>query len=76
MKLSEIEKLHPSRCRIAWMRLAALALVASLVAAGSGCTMAVSVGAKLVGSAVDDADVKKKSEKLIGTDLAAADECL
>ena len=74
MNRSEIQKLHPSRRRIALMRLVTLALVASLAAAGSGCTMAASIGIKLIGSAVDDADVKKHSERLIGANLAAADE--
>ena len=74
MHRTQIEEFHHIRRRIALMRLAAFALIASLAAAGSGCSTAVSIGIKLIGSAVDDADVKKHAKKLIGAELAAADE--
>lgn len=74
MYRSGLEAIHSGRRRIVLMRLAALVGVASLAAAGSGCTAAVSIGVKLIGSAVDDADVKKHSKTLIGAELAAADE--
>ncbi len=74
MFLAEIEELNNDPRRTSWLRVATLVLVATLAAAGSGCTAAVSIGVKLIGSAVDDADVKKHSAKLIGAELAAADE--
>jgi hypothetical protein len=39
----------------------------------SGCTTAVSTGVKLVGSAVDHADVDKHQKNLMGKDASAAD---
>ena len=74
MFLAEIEESNNGPRRTSWLRLATLVLAATLAAAGSGCTAAVSIGVKLIGSAVDDADVKKHSAKLIGAELAAADE--
>ncbi len=74
MYRADIGVFNNSPRRASWVRLATLALVATLAAAGSGCTAAVSIGVKLIGSAVDDADVKKHSEKLLGAELTAADE--
>lgn len=74
MNRADIKEFNNRPRRTSWVRLATLALVATLAAAGSGCSAAVSIGVKLIGSAVDDADVKKHSAKLIGAELAAADE--
>jgi hypothetical protein len=40
----------------------------------AGCTAAVSTGIKLVGAAVDDADVTERKKQLINADPAKADE--
>ncbi len=74
MYRADIERFNNGPRRTSWLRLATLVLIPTLAAAGSGCTAAVSIGVKLIGSAVDDADVKKHSAKLIGAELAAADE--
>ncbi|MCZ6699848.1 MAG: hypothetical protein O7D94_13020 [Planctomycetota bacterium] len=74
MVRADIERFNNRPRRTSWLRLATLVLIPTLAAAGSGCTAAVSIGVKLIGSAVDDADVKKHSEKLLGAELAAADE--
>ncbi|MHC5112694.1 MAG: hypothetical protein ACYTHJ_22795, partial [Planctomycetota bacterium] len=55
-------------------RLASLALLAGLVTSLSGCLAAAGVGVKLVGSAVDDADIKEREAQLMRAPVARADE--
>ena len=62
---------QPSR---SLLRLASLALLATIGAASSGCVSAVGIGVQLVGKAVDTADVKKREKKLLGARPSAADE--
>lgn len=72
----ERETENPVTCytQTSSLRLATFALLTAVVAASSGCTTAVSVGVKLVGSAVDRADVSNLAKKLIGNKSASADE--
>ncbi len=55
-------------------RASACAVLVAIMATGSGCVSAVSVGVKLVGSVVDRVDVDDLEEKLVGGDVAAADK--
>lgn len=48
-----------------------MVLVAVAIPSG-GCVSAVGIGVKLVGKAVDTADVQKREQELIGADLSAA----
>ena len=56
------------------LRLASYMLLAAIGAFSSGCVSAVGIGVKLVGKAVDVADVKKREKELLGARLSAADE--
>ena len=56
------------------LRLASYMLLAAIGAFSSGCISAVGIGVKLVGKAVDVADVKKREKELLGARLSAADE--
>ena len=56
------------------LHLASYMLLAAIGAFSSGCVSAVGIGVKLVGKAVDAADVKKREKELLGAKLSAADE--
>jgi len=62
------------RVRRPLLRLASYTMLAAIGASSSGCISAVGVGVKLVGKAVDTADVKKREKELLGTKLTTADE--
>jgi len=64
-----------ARCAgVSSLRLLTYAFLTVLVVNAAGCTAAVGAGIKLIGSAVDDADVKARKEQLMNADLAKADE--
>ena len=58
------------------LRLASFLLLAVIGASSSGCISAVGIGVKLVGKAVDAADVKEREKELLGAGLSTADEML
>ena len=55
-------------------RLASTVLLVAIGAFSSGCISAVGIGVRLVGKAVDTADVKKREKVLLGAKLSVADE--
>ena len=64
------------KARSAFICLMTCIVLATLSGLAGGCTTAVSVGVKLVGQVVDDEDVKKKAEQLIGQPPSVADEVI
>lgn len=64
------------KARSAFICLMTCFVLAPLSGLAGGCATAVSVGIKLVGQVVDDEDVKKKAEQLIGQPPSVADEMI
>ncbi len=72
MRWNYTEDLRTHGDGVSSLRAITYAFLIMLVVNAAGCTVAVSTGIKLVGSAVDNADVRERREQLMNADLAKA----
>lgn len=74
MGREETNKPFSGQVRRSLLRLASTMLLVAIGAFSSGCISAVGIGVRLVGKAVDTADVKEREKVLLGAKLSVADE--
>ena len=74
MRWNHTEDLKTHGVGVLSLRPVIYAIFIMLVVNAAGCTAVVSTGIKLVGSAVDSADIEERREQLMNADLARANE--